>query len=118
MLKVGNPFFDFETVPSLSDDAIKARLRHIDRDLEVQRHVIFMLETESQMLFKTLTRSEPKPTVVKAAVRSIVSVSCHICGKPTHNKVNGKFECKDHSAVSRMSELQRRVLNDMQLGIE
>ena len=95
-----------------NDEAIKARLRRLGRLKESYRAEVALIEVEEASLYQALTRPAAKPTIVKSAVTSIVSVECHICHKLTRNKVNGRFECKDHSAVSRMSELERRVLND------
>lgn len=95
-----------------NDERIKARLRHISREMEICRHTIFMLEVEEKHLFEELTRTAPKPTVVKPSVVSTEMLPCHLCNKKTRNKVNGLFECREHSVVSRMSELQRRVLNE------
>lgn len=116
MIKMSdNPFHDWKT-DEIGDSAILARLSKIERELQIQRHIITMLEVEKGELLKLMSRPEPKPTVVKASVQSIVSVACHICQNPTRNKVNGVFECKKHSIVSSMSELERRVLNDFLAG--
>lgn len=115
MLKCSNPFYDWAKFPD-SDEAIKAKLRANARKIEILRLELYDTASESKKLRESMTRQIYVPTVVKPSIKSTERLACHLCQKLTTNKVNGKFECKDHSIVSRMSELERRVLNDFMAG--
>jgi len=119
MLKCTNPFYDWTKFPeSGSDDAIKSRLRKNARRIEILRLELYDVASESKRLREQLSPVVYVPTVVKSNVRSTERIACYLCQKLTTNKVNGKFECREHSVVSRMSELERRVLNDFMAGMQ
>src|SRR5574339_597411 len=64
-----------------TQDGKLARLRQIDRELEILRHNIFTLELEARELAGQLVRVEYKatPKYVTGSTLALAEVECHYC---------------------------------------